>query len=346
MAVYTTIDDAGIFFNLVLYTGTGTTHTITGVGFQPDFVWAKARSQAQSGRIIDAVRGGDKVMYPDLTNAEGTDAELITSFNSDGYIMGTSGTNANDNTETYVSWNWKANGQGSSNTDGTINTIYTSASTTSGFSMSTYTGTGSAGTIGHGLGVAPTAIWIKKTSGTQDWFCWNKGLTAAGGFLKLNETDAASTNASAFPWNPLATTFGLSTDAATNASGGTYIAYCFAPVQGYSAFGSYLGNGNIDGPFVYTGFRPAMIIRKLAVGGSDSWMQVDRKRLGYNPNNAYLFPNATQAESDLTRIDLCANGFKLRTTDGGDNGSGNTYIYMAWAESPLVNSEGVPTNAR
>jgi len=343
MAAYTTIDDAGLFFNTVLYTGTGTTHTITGVGFQPDLVWAKSRSGNQSGRIIDAVRGGDKVMYPDLTNAEGTDSELITSFNSDGYVMGTSGTNANDNTETYVSWSWKM-GTTSGLSGGTITPSSYSISATAAQSVIAYTGTGVAATLPHGLGITPGLIICKRLDSADNWWVHVESLTGPE-YLVLNGTGAVASATAVFNDTlPTSTLFSIGTDVGINASGGTYIAYCFAP-KGYSKFGVYTGNGSAtNGPFIYTGFRPAMIIRKK--NGTDGWMQVDNKRLGYNPNNAYLFPNATQSESDITRIDLLSNGFKLRTTDAGDNGSGTDYLYMAWAEAPLVNSEGVPTNAR
>jgi hypothetical protein len=291
------------------------------------------------------LRGVTKRIQSNNINAESSVAGSLESFDSDGFTVGND-VGANGNGQTFVSWNWKANGAGSSNTDGTINTIKTSANTTSGFSISTYTGTGSAGTIGHGLGVAPTAIWIKKTSATENWFCWNNPMTSAGGFMKLDTNSAISTNNTAFPWNPQANTFGVSTDAATNASGVTYVAYCFADVQGFSKMGGYVGNGNVDGTFVYTGFKPAFVMIKSR--GGDNWRILDNKRLGYNPNNSLLFPNITQAESALTWYDLLSNGFKLRTTDSGDNTNGENYIFMAFAETPFVanSGESIPTTAR
>ena len=339
---YTTIPKSSAYFDNKLITGNGGTQNITGLNFQPDFTWIKGRDVAESHALFDAPRGVTKRLMSDTTGAE-TTVQGVTAFNSDGFTLGALSA-VNQNNGLFASWNWKANGAGSSNTDGTINTIKTSANTTSGFSISTYTGTGSAGTIGHGLGVAPTAIWIKKTSATENWFCWNKGLTSAGGFLKLDRGDAASTNNTAFPWNPQANTFGVSTDGATNASGVTYIAYCFANVQGYSKMGGYVGNGNTDGTFVYTGFKPAFVIIKS--NGAEAWRMVDNKRIGFNVDNRHLTPNDSVVESgSVSDIDLLSNGFKLRSAAGNYN-SGNDYIYLAFAEEPLVSTNGIPSTAR
>ena len=339
---YTTIPKSSAYFDNKLITGNGGTQNITGLNFQPDFTWIKGRDVAENHALFDAPRGVTKRLMSDTTGAE-TTVQGVTAFNSDGFTLGALSA-VNQNNGLFASWNWKANGAGSSNTDGTINTIKTSANTTSGFSISTYTGTGSAGTIGHGLGVAPTAIWIKKTSATENWFCWNKGLTSAGGFLKLDRGDAASTNNTAFPWNPQANTFGVSTDGATNASGVTYIAYCFANVQGYSKMGGYVGNGNTDGTFVYTGFKPAFVIIKS--NGAEAWRMVDNKRIGFNVDNRHLTPNDSVVESgSVSDIDLLSNGFKLRSAAGNYN-SGNDYIYLAFAEEPLVSTNGIPSTAR
>ena len=335
------------YFIPELYTGNGGTQTISGLNFQPDFTWIKSRSNAEGHGLFDVLRGVTNRIQSNTLNAESSLAGSLQSFDSDGFTVGND-VGANGNGQTFASWNWKANGAGSSNTDGTINTIKTSANTTSGFSISTYTGTGSAGTIGHGLGVAPTAIWIKKTSATENWFCWNKGLTSAGGFLKLDRGDAASTNNTAFPWNPQANTFGVSTDGATNASGVTYIAYCFANVQGYSKMGGYVGNGNTDGTFVYTGFKPAFVIIKS--NGAEAWRMVDNKRIGFNVDNRHLTPNDSVVESgSVSDIDLLSNGFKLRSAAGNYNsGNGYNYIYLAFAETPFVanSGESIPTTAR
>ena len=343
---YTTIDKPSDYFNTVLYTGNASTNAITGVGFQPDLVWIKSRGTAgENHYFFDAIRGATNYIHSDTTAAQSSNAATLTTFGSDGFTVGANNS-VNKSSDPLVSWNWKANGAGASNEDGSINTIKTSASTTSGFSIAQYTGTGSAATIGHGLGVAPTAIWIKKTSATEQWFCWNQGLTAAGGFIKLDTDGATSTNNSAFPWNPQATTFGLSGDGATNASSVTYIAYCFAEKQGFSKMGSYTGNGNADGPFIYTGFKPAWIMIKSATT-AESWMLFDNKRLGFNPDNDYLLANATDVEpADEEVLDIVSNGFKPRVTAGTLNTSGQTYIYMAFAEEPLVTSTGIPATAR
>ena len=344
---YTTINKSSEYFNTKLYTGTGSSNSVTGVGFQPDWIWQKSRSASQDGRIFDAVRGGSKLIYPSLSNAEATDAQLITSFDSDGFTMGSSGSNANDSSVTYVSWNWLANGAGSSNTDGSI-TSTVSANTTSGFSIVKYTGTGSNATVGHGLGVAPSIVLVKNLDdGTQQWSMYNKNLPLTD-ILILNSTNGAF-NPSDNDFQdtaPTANVFYVNGGATrTNVSSQNFIAYCFAEKKGFSKFGSYTGNGNADGTFVYTGFKPALLIRKRTDASND-WYINDNKRAGYNPQNDYLFPNSTQAESALQRFDFLSNGFKIRTTDGGDNASGGTYIYMAFAENPLVGTNGVPATAR
>ena len=267
------------YFNTKLYTGTGaSSQAQTGVGFQPDFVWIKSRSTSEGHVLADAVRGATKYLISNTTSAQVTNTDTVKSFDSDGYTIGPAGVTGG-NGVTFASWNWKAGGgQGSSNTDGTINTLYTSANTTSGFSISTYTGTGSAGTIGHGLGVPPTAIITKRISATEQWFTWIQGITSAGGFLKLDVTNAASTNNTAFPWNPQANTFGVSSDAATNSNGLTYVAYCFAEKQGYSKMGAYTGNGNADGTFIYTGFKPAFVMIKKQIYNWVDWFMLDNKR--------------------------------------------------------------------
>ena len=337
------------YFTPTLYVGNGSTKTVTGVPFEPDMTWLKNRSVTGDNEIYDKTRGATYRIYPNTNGAQDALAQGLQAWTSDGFTVGNNNA-INGNGNNQVSWNWKANGAGSSNTDGTINTIKTSANTTSGVSISTYTGTGSAGTIGHGLGVAPTAIWIKKTSagGAENWFCWNKGLTSAGGFLKLDRGDAASTNNTAFPWNPQANTFGVSTDVATNASGSTYVAYCFANVQGFSKMGSYVANGNVNGPFIYLGFKPAFVIIKA--DGTEAWRMVDNKRIGFNVDNRYLTPNDNVAESgSVSDIDLLSNGFKLRSAAGNYNsGSLYNYIYLAFAETPFVanSGESIPTTAR
>jgi hypothetical protein len=339
---FTTIDKSSDYFNTKLYTGTGSSQVITGVGFQPDFIWTKTRNEVEIHCLNTTIQGINNYLRSNDIDQLETSGSNITAQSSDGYTVGTTD-RFNQSSNTFVSWNWKANGQGSANTDGTINTTYTSASATSGFSISTYTGTGSAGTIGHGLGVAPTAIWTKRTSATENWFCWNKGLPSAGGYLKLDMTQVTGTSNTVFPWNPQANTFGVSADAATNASGVTYIAYCFAEKQGYSKFGSYIGNGNADGTFVYTGFKPAFVLIKNTAA-TEAWFLFDNKR-GYNGSMAALYPNEAAAEGFANNIDLLSNGFKLRTA-GAHLNSSATFIYMAFAEAPLVGTNNVPATAR
>jgi hypothetical protein len=341
---YTTIDDPTVYFNTVLYTGNYSTNAITGVGFQPDLVWIKSRGTAgENHYFFDAIRGATNYIHSDTTAAQSSNAATLTTFGSDGFTVGANNS-VNKSSDPLVSWNWKANGAGASNTDGSTNTEKTSASTASGFSIVQYIGTGSAATIGHGMGVAPTAIWIKKTSATEEWFCWNQGITAAGGFLKLSGTNVAGTNNTAFPWNPQATTFGLSGDAATNADGVTYIAYCFAEKQGFSKMGSYLGNGNADGAFIYTGFKPAFVLLKNTAA-TEAWFLFDNKR-GVNGAMVALFPDEAAADGGAAdNIDLLSNGFKLRSA-GAIVNSAATFIYLAIAAEPLVTSTGIPATAR
>ena len=343
MAVYTTIDDPSAYFNPKLYTGNNSTQSITGVGFQPDMVWIKKRDATSNHCVMDAVRGATWVLKPNITEAS-VDEDGLTSFDSDGFSL-TNYVNTNSS-NTFVAWNWKANGAGSSNTDGSI-TSTVSANTTAGFSIVSYTGTGSAATIGHGLGVAPNFIITKSLVATQEWGVYHSALGATK-YLFLDETSAAGTN-SAY-WNdvePDSSVFTIGTSGPTNSTS-AMIAYCFAEKQGFSKFGSYVGNGNADGTFVYTGFRPAFLLSKMS-DGIQGWFLIDNKRAyPYNPVDGSLHPNANAAEDTSSDffVDFTSNGFKCRDNDAQLNGDGGTYIYMAFAESPFVNSEGVPTNAR
>jgi len=347
---YTTINKSTDYFNTLLYTGNKTASTtISGVGFQSDFTWIKSRTTAEHHHLFDVVRGGGNRLYSNLTNEQSYVATTLTSWTSDGFVTGTDdGTNANG--QNFASWNWKANGVGSSNTDGSINTTYTSANTTSGFSIVKYTGNGSSGaTIGHGLGVVPKVVIVKLTSGSgYDWGVYHASLGNTKN-LRLNLTDAEATS-TAF-WNdttPSSSLVTLGNNATVNGSGSTYIAYCFAEKQGYSKFGSYVGNGNADGTFVYTGFKPAFVMSKYASGGgTGSWHMYDNKRKGYNTENDYVQANTTSTEnSDTDQVDLLSNGFKWRANGSETNTNGGTMIYMAIAEAPLVGSNNVPANAR
>ena len=325
---------AGKYFNTVLWTGNSTANTsITGVGFQPDLVWGKDRSTALNHRLFDAVRGVTNRLSSNLTTAETTESG-VTAFNSDGFTLG-SDQGLNFASDTYVAWNWKANGSGSSNTAGSI-TSTVSANTTSGFSIVTYTGTGSAATVGHGLGVAPSMIICKGRSvGGNYWQTQHSALGATKA-LFLNTTDAAFTNAAY--WNntaPTSTVFSLGGNTDANGNGTTYVAYCFAEVAGYSKFGSYTGNGSADGPFVYTGFRPAYVMVKVTTA-ANVWLILDATR---NTSNVVtLNLNADQSSAENTYSGWCdftSNGFKVRGTDGAINTGSGTYIYMAFASAPL-----------
>jgi len=332
-------------FNTKLWTGTGSENAITGVGFQPDWVWIKNRAAAEQNKLYDAVRGVTKNIYSNLTNPEGTDAQSLKSFDSDGFTLGTEAA-INGNGQNIVGWNWKANGAGSANTDGTINTTSTSANTTAGISIITYTGTGSNATIGHGLGAAPKAVIIKKTNATADWVIGQEGLGGWNYVLNFTNSARADQSAQFQSTAPSSSVITLGTDGQVNASGDNYVCYAFAEKKGFSKFGSYTGNGNADGAFVYTGFKPAMVIIKLYSTGSENWRMFDNKRIGYNPNNYKLYPSLNSVEGTSDLIDLYSNGFKPRTTSIESNGSGNGYNYMAFAEEPLVASNGTPATAR
>jgi len=345
---YTTINKSTDHFNTKLYTGTHSSsgaQSITGVGFQPDWCWLKNRSSnGYDNRTYDSVRTATKLLNTNLTNVEGTDAQGLTAFGTDGFTVGTSNGD-NNNGDNYVSWNWKANGAGSANTDGSINSTV-SANTTAGFSIVSYTGTGSNASVGHGLGVAPSMIIVKSRSSTDWWICYHK-TQGATKYIALNFSNAVATNSGI--WNdtePTSSVFSIGTNGGTNGNGNNYIAYCFAEKTGYSRFGSYVGNGNADGAFIHTGFKPKFVFLKNTTNGNRGVIY-DNKRLGYNPNNYSLGADVNLAEesSSWTLIDTYSNGFKCRSTDGSQNASNNTYIYMAFGQS-LVGTNNIPATAR
>jgi hypothetical protein len=343
---YTSIDDPTLYFNTKLYTGNGSSsHAITGVGFQPDWVWSKSRSNATEHNGFDSVRGATEQLYISADFAESTQTESLKSFDSDGFTLGTR-SDMNGSSVTYASWNWKANGAGSSNTDGSI-TSTVSANTTSGFSIATYTGNNTnAQTIGHGLGVAPKVYIIKRRDSTSAWGMYH-GSLGANKYLQLESTNAEATDTGI--WNNTAPTSSvLSIGNAgyfNNASGGTYVCYAFAEKKGFSKFGSYVGNGSTDGSYIHLGFKPAWVMVKQTDEARD-WLLMDNKRLGYNPKSYDLHPNTSDIEDTNDRMDLLSNGFKQTTIGSANNKSGATYIYMAFAENPFVTSTGVPTTAR
>jgi hypothetical protein len=347
---YTDIDKPDDYFNTVLYTGTGGTQSITGVGFQPDWVWLKARSSAYSHQLFDVIRGATKLLASEETSAEQT-LSGVTSFDSDGFSVG-SDAGSNNSGTTFASWNWLANGAGVSNTAGSI-TSTVSANTTSGFSIVSWTANGSDGaTIGHGLGATPNIIISKRRSAIGDWLVGGSTVDTIGGgnnkLLLLNSTSAIDTNSEVYQTIG-SSTFQVGDNAYINTSGSTMIAYCFAEKKGFSKFGSYTGNGSTDGPFVYTGFKPAFVMFKRtdsATGGN--WVIEDNKRSTFNVVDARLFPNTSDAEvsNGNGKVDFLSNGFKLRVAIDTQNESGGTYIYMAFAENPFVTSTSIPTTAR
>ena len=353
---YTTIDDPSKYFQTALYTGNGGTLSITNDGnsnLQPDWIWTKERSGTsgnQNHTITDSSRGNTKQLFVNLPSADATSSAFVTSFDSDGFSLGDNA-NINNNSSTYVAWQWKCNG-GTTETavdeSGSNPANVRQTNTDAGFSIITYTGTGSAGTIAHGLGVAPDWIIVKGRDIATDGMVYHGANTSAPetDALTLPETSATSDNAGW--WNdtaPTSSVFTLGTHDRVNKDGNTYIAYCFAEKQGYSKFGGYTGNGNADGPFVYTGFSPAWLMIKRTDSG-EGWHMVDHKR-DVNENNTRLQAESSGADDTSEGgLDMLSNGFKIRTAWAGFNADGGTYVYMAFAESPFVSSKGVPTTAR
>ena len=332
-----TIADGGEYFNAVLYTGNGGTNSIT-TDFTPGLVWQKNRSSAANNILVNQVVGGSNYLISNSTNAEAPAPGYMTfgtttSFSSTDIATNQSG-------QSYVAWNWKANGAGVSNTAGTINSTV-SANTTSGFSIVTYTGNASSNqSVGHGLGVKPAFIIVKKRSTTGGWVCWHQGLTGGSEedrYIYLNSTDASGVTTDYWGTSGItSSTFGVwATGGDNNASGATFVSYAFAPVAGYSAFGSYTGNGSSDGPFVFTGHRSRFVLIKRTDTSGYSWYIWDTERNTYNEGFSELYPNLSNAESGGTRGDILSNGFKLRTTGAAFNASGGTYIYAAFAENPV-----------
>ena len=317
------------YFNTVLYTGNGSTQSITGVGFQPDLVWIKKRTTGTANtatNVFDAVRGAGKPLFTSSTSAELTGR--LTAFGSDGFTVDSDNA-VNDNSQPLVAWNWKANGAGSSNTAGDRPSTV-SVNTTAGISIVTFTGNSVAGaTVGHGLGVAPAMIIMKNRAAIDGWQVYHKSLPSAAYRLQLNGTGAADIENTV--WNstaPTSTVFSVG----TNVGNSTQVAYCFAEVEGYSKFGSFVGAGGTDNSFIYCGFRPAWVVIKRT-DSTSNWFMHDSKRSPYNVAGNLLRANLSDAElSPSTLIDILSNGFKLR--DAGF-GSGESYIFMAFASNPL-----------
>ena len=346
---YTDIDDPTLYFSSTIWTGNGVDDrniVIDGTGMQPDFVWIKSRNDTDNHRLVDSVRGATKHLESDGTGAEQTSSN-VKAFTSTGVTLSTNGS-VNANSELYASWSWKAGTSFTNDASATgIGTIDSTGSvnTDAGFSIISYTGNATTNAkVAHGLGVAPSMMIVKKRNGAFNWGIYHKSLTAHK--LITFTTNAPDDDASY--WNdvePTSSVFNLGSGALTNGSGSTMIAYCFAEKQGFSKFSSYTGNGNADGTFIYTGFKPAFIMIKRT-DVAKNWYINDNLRLGYNVNNPYISPNITAAETGGTEIDILSNGFKIRASGTGHNQSGGTYIYMAIAENPFVTSTGVPATAR
>jgi len=350
MAAYTTIDNPELYFQVKTYSGNGSAgHAITLDGeedMQPDLVWQKRRNDTNYHVLYDSVRGATKYIYSNTNGAENTNANGLTAFGSNGFTLGNDG-DANHSSGTHVAWCWKAGaGSGSANTDGGINTTSTSVSQTAGFSISTWTGTGSNATVGHGLNAVPKLIITKARSHSYDWYTYHASIGNTKN-IYLNLTNAESGASANFHNNTDPTSSVWTAGGNIYNDTYTFVTYAFAEKQGFSKFGSYTGNGNADGAFIYTGFRPAFLIIKKS-SATEDWGLIDNKR---DPNNdgasSQLFPNGSNVEdSSNDRADLLSNGFKLRTSSGQWNASGATYVYMAFAEQPFVNSKGVPANSR
>ena len=341
------IDKPSDYFNTKLYTGTGSSHAITGVGFAPNWVWLKRRDTSGNNYVFDTVRGATQRLITNDPASDAVDNASLTAFGSDGFTVNTE-TDLNANSGTFVSWNWKAGTSvsGTSTGSGTGKAYSGSVNTTSGFSIIKYLGNGSSGhTIPHHLSAVPQFIVVKSLDRGTNWITYQAPL-GAGKFLRLNQTNAESTSSSR--WNdttPTSTVFTVGNDGDLNNNDEDYIAYIIANVQGYSKIGNYTGNGNADGPFTYLGFKPAFVMIKRT-DVAKNWYINDNLRDGYNNDNPYLSPNLTAAETGGTEIDLLSNGFKITASGTGHNQSGGTYIYMAFAENPFVASNFNAATAR
>jgi hypothetical protein len=336
-----TIPAGNLFMNATLLTGTAATQVITngvaGQSFQPDMVWLKSRTNANSHTLYDSIRGVNNLLYPNLTNAETAGSAQLTAFNSNGFTLGAS-ENANDSFgELSVGWQWKAGGAAVTNTSGATQS-QVSANTTSGFSVVTYTSPNTLvdTTIGHGLGATPQFIIVKNRDASFNWDIWHKDLSS--GYGLVFDTGAQSSGR----WStttPTSTVFTAKYNY-EHYSTNKYVAYCWTPIAGYSAFGSYTGNASTDGPFIYTGFRPRLIIWKN-ISAAEAWLIEDTARSTYNEVALELYPSSSGAEaagsgrSPTQQFDYLSNGFKIRGAQSQTNGSGNTIIYAAFAENPF-----------
>tara|TARA_R100000008_G_C3585649_1_gene172043 strand:+ start:2593 stop:3639 length:1047 start_codon:yes stop_codon:yes gene_type:complete len=347
MANYTTVNKSTDYFNTKLWTGTGSELAITGINYQPDMVWVK-RKEIKDHNLYDAVRAATKIIYPNDSSGEDTDAQSLKSFDSDGFTLGTA-TNVNASGGTYVSWNWKANGAGSSNTDGSISATV-SVDTTAKQSIVKWTGTGANATVGHGLGTAPALILMKNLVDSEHWVVYHESLGNTQ-IVQLNTTSGFKVNSKYFnDTSPTNSVFTVGDGGEVNGSGDGMIAYCFANNPGYFQTGEYYGNGNNDGPFIVTGFRPALVLIKNyadssgASNNGGNWGMWDNKREGYNPENEVLYANLNNAQGTTNFLDFCGSGFKITNSDSDFNNNNNRYIYFAVGQT-MSGTNNVPCNA-
>ena len=344
---FTTINKSTDFYNTLLYSGNGSTQTISGAGFQPDVTWIKCRTDTESHRIYDVPRGATKELYPNLTLAEGTNANSLTSWNSDGFAVGTE-SSVNASGQTFASWNWKGGTTSGITTDGntTITPSSYSFNATSGVACLLFTGNGTAGAkLAHGMGKTPKFWMIKRqTDGSESWTGYHVGLGATK-FISLNGSGAEGTATNR--WNdtaPDSVNITLGSEGSVNSSGNPLMCYAFSEVPGFSAMGYYTGNGSANGTFVYTGFKPSFILLKDT--GTNAWYLMDSKRNGYNFMNKGLIPDQTAGEqAGSYGVDFLATGFNWRTTDGWTNGNNLTYLYVAFGNT-IVGTNNIPALAR
>ena len=349
---YTTIDDPSAYFQTKIYAGTGSAQSLTNDGnsdLQPDLVWFKNRSSTSAHSAIDSTRGVSVRLRVEGTDAESSASGNFVSFDTDGFSISGSGSGYNTNSENFVAWQWKANGgTTTSQTGADINSV-TQASTTAGFSIVTYTGDGNTSqTVKHGLGGVPEAILMKNRERSSNWESYFAPVGNSH-IMELSANSAKQDTDNYGNTDPTSTVFTVDSGANNaNASGEDIIAYCFRSIQGYSKIGGYKGNNNTDGTFVYTGFKPAWLMLKNYddSGSSAQWYMFDNKRDTDNVVQNILHPNITDAASDSAVCDFLSNGFKFRTADNAWNGSGDNYLYMAFAEHPFVSSKGIPVTAR
>jgi len=358
---YTTIDDPSVYFQTALYTGNGSSQSVVNDGnsdLQPDWLWLKERSSTSGHILKDTSRGVNNTLNSHSNAVEAANSNQVTSINSDGFSVGADN-GTNQSSVTMVAWQWKCNGgTTASNSNGSI-TSTVQVNDTAGFSIVLYTGNETAGaTIGHGLSAAPDVVIVKNRESSREWMFGHQAYVGNNAEnLRLNSTGAVASASSQAGSGWHRTAFGSSVFTVGNGVDGDYtegtnngtddhVAYCFTEIQGYSKFGSYTGNGNADGPFVYTGFKPAWVLIKSSGSSGDNWVICDNKRDTFNVMENILLPNSANAEFDETSFDFLSNGFKLRQNAATYNDSGDTFIYMAFAEHPFVSSKGVPVTAR